>query len=57
MSEEPVAFFITPIGDADSAERARSNAIKESMIKPALEGLGYICVRADEISEPGRIDI
>jgi len=57
MSEEKTVFFITPIGDPDSDERARSDAIKESMIKPALDGLGYKCVRADEFAEPGRIDI
>ena len=54
MSEEKIVFFISPIGSDDSPERKRSDAIKESLIKPAIDGFGYTCVRADEMSEPGR---
>lgn len=52
-----IAFFISPIGDLDSPERKRSDIIKESFLKPILDLYDFNCVRADEISKPGRIDI
>jgi len=52
-----IAFFISPIGGLDSPERKRSDIIKESFLKPILDLYNFDCVRADEISQPGRIDI
>lgn len=50
-----ICFVICPIGEEGSKIRNRSDKIKEHIIKPALQGLSYSCVRADEISKSGVI--
>lgn len=49
-------FVIMPIGEDDSSERRRSDAILKYIIAPAVAECGYgFPVRADEIGEPGMI--
>ncbi len=48
-------FVIAPIGEEGTEIRARSDKVLEHIIKPPVEGCGYECTRADEISEPGII--
>src|SRR3990172_11423074 len=50
-------FIITSIGKEGSEIRDRSDHIVEYIIKPALEGLNYEGIRADQISEPGIINV
>ena len=49
------AFVISPIGEAESDIRRRSDQVLRHIIKPALEPLGCEIIRADKISEPGII--
>jgi len=48
-------FVISPIGNADSEIRRRSDTILKYIIKPVLETLDYETCRADEIDRPGLI--
>lgn len=50
-----MCFIIAPIGEPASSTRRRSDQVLKFVIRPALEGLGYDAVRADEISDPGVI--
>jgi hypothetical protein len=52
---ERVCFVISPIGDAESETRKRSDQVFKHVIAPAVLELGYQAVRADHISEPGMI--
>ncbi|GLI97998.1 hypothetical protein Sbs19_18160 [Sphingobium sp. BS19] len=51
-----VCFFIGPIGEEDSDQRKHSDLVLESLIRPALEPLGFEVKRADEIQNPGLIN-
>lgn len=57
MSEEhkKTCFVISPIGEAISEIRKRSDQIFEHVIKKAVIPFGYDPIRADKISEPGII--
>jgi len=47
-------FFISPIGAADSIERAASNKLLKFIIEPVLQRCGFDNpVRADQITQPG----
>jgi hypothetical protein len=48
-------FVIAPIGEVDSETRKRSDQVLRHVIRPAVEPLGFIAMRADEIAEPGLI--
>ncbi len=48
-------FVIAPIGEPESDTRKRSDQVLRHIIRPAVEGLGYLATRADEISQPGNI--
>jgi len=48
-------FVITPIGASDSEQRKHANLVLNSIIGPALQGLNFEVVRADQISKPGMI--
>ncbi|MBA2851164.1 hypothetical protein HNP86_001295 [Methanococcus maripaludis] len=49
-------FIITPIGQADSADRRNAEGLIKSTIRPALEKLGFTKIdAAHEISTPGSI--
>jgi hypothetical protein len=48
-------FVVAPIGEPDSETRKRSDQILKHLIKPAVKKCGYDAIRADEISEPGKI--
>ncbi len=50
-----ICFYITPIGSEDSVERKHSDLFMSSLIQPALDELGLVVVRADQIGEPGMI--
>lgn len=50
-------FVISPIGQADSDVRKHADKVLLYVIKRSLEPLGYKVVRADEISEPGTINL
>ena len=48
-------FVIAPIGEPESDTRKRSDQVLRHIIRPAVESLGYLATRADEISQPGNI--
>jgi len=50
-----ICFLISPIGDENTPTRKRADFIKNKIIKPAAERYGYKLVRADDISDPGKI--
>jgi hypothetical protein len=52
---DKICFVIAPIGHPQSDIRRRSDQVLRHIIRPAASECGYICVRADEISEPGLI--
>lgn len=52
---EKVCFVISPIGDADSETRKRSDQVLKHVVRPAVTTCGYKAVRADEIDKPGMI--
>lgn len=50
-----VCFIISPIGPADSEVRHRANNVRDFVIKPAVEPLGYQVLRSDDVADPGLI--
>ncbi len=48
-------FVIAPIGEPDSEIRKHSDQVLQHIIRPAVEPLGYVSTRADEIDKPGII--
>jgi hypothetical protein len=54
---EEECFFIGPIGDEDSEERKRSDGVLEFIVGRASEELALRAVRADQIAEPGQINL
>jgi len=48
-------FIICPIGEADSPERTRSDALLKQVYLPVLSAYGYKPVRADQIPKTGFI--
>lgn len=54
-AENRTCFVIAPVGEPDSDVRKRSDQILKHVIQPAVKGLGFDAVRADQISEPGII--
>jgi hypothetical protein len=50
-----ICFFIAPIGEDGHEERKHSNMVLEALITRALEGDGFEVVRADRITDPGKI--
>lgn len=48
-------FVISPIGEAGSPTRARSDKVLSQIIRPAVEECGYAVFRADELDQPGLI--
>jgi hypothetical protein len=52
---EKSCFVISPIGEAESETRKRSDQVLKHVIVPAVSAMGYKAVRADQISEPGMI--
>ena len=48
-------FVISPIGEAESETRKRSDQVLRHIIRPATQECGYKAVRADEIDKPGII--
>lgn len=50
-----VCFVIAPIGETGSTTRDWSDSLLRHVIRPALEPLGFVVVRADLISAPGPI--
>ena len=55
MAEVRECFVISPIGEAESETRKRSDQVIRHIIRPAVEECGYKAVRADEIDKPGII--
>jgi tetratricopeptide (TPR) repeat protein len=53
---ERSCFFISPIGGRDSDARRRSNDVMEYLLRDRLAASGYALVRADQLSDLGRID-
>lgn len=54
-TNEKICFVISPIGEADSETRKRSDQVLKHVIRPAAATCGYKAVRADEIDKPGMI--
>jgi Bacterial RNA polymerase, alpha chain C terminal domain len=48
-------FVVSPIGSLGSDERRRADNVLNHVIRPAVEPLGVIARRADEIDAPGSI--
>jgi hypothetical protein len=55
MSGQKICFFIAPIGEEKSEDRDRSDQVRDYVVKPIAEKLGYQVIRADEISKSGII--
>lgn len=55
MPDEKICFVISPIGEAESDTRKRSDQVLKHIISPAATDCGYKPMRADHISEPGLI--
>ena len=53
----PICFIITPIGESGSEIRQNADDLRDLLIKPVLEPLGFEVVRGDHRSEAGQIDI
>lgn len=49
-------FIISPIGQAETEINKKANGLYNAVIKPVLNDLDYICVRADEIDSSGSIN-
>lgn len=52
---EKVCFYISPIGDEDSEERAHADLFLGSIVEPAIEEFGLRVIRADKIGKAGMI--
>lgn len=50
-------FFITPIGDEGSPERARADAVLRAIVEPVASSVGLTAIRADRIEEGGHITL
>ena len=48
-------FVIAPIGDDGSPERIRSDQVLKYIIEPVVDSIGYVALRADQISKSGSI--
>lgn len=55
MSDVKECFVVSPIGEAGSSIRERSDKLLRYVIYPAVEPHGYEPIRADDIAEPGII--
>ena len=55
MAQTKTCFVISPIGEANSPERLRSDQVFRHMIKPIVESMEYKVDRADLITTPGII--
>ena len=53
--DDKLCFVISPIGDAGSDTRKRSDQVLEHVVRPAVEQCGYKAMRADKIETPGMI--
>ena len=53
----PVCFIISPIGESGSETRRNADDLRDLLIKPVLEPLGFEVVRGDHRSDAGQIDI
>ena len=53
----PVCFIISPIGESGSETRQNADDLRDLLIKPVLEPMGFDVVRGDHRSEVGQIDI
>jgi len=56
-STQKICFVIAPIGSPESDIRKFSDKVLKFIIRNSLEPIGYQVIRADEISEPGTINI
>jgi nucleoside 2-deoxyribosyltransferase len=54
MAAKKICFFLTPIGDVNSPQRARSDQIKKFILNEVLSGT-FKVIRADELPHPGSI--
>jgi hypothetical protein len=52
---QTTCFYITPIGEEASEQRAHSDLFLGNIVEPALEPFGLRVIRADAIDKPGMI--
>jgi len=52
---QTTCFYITPIGEEASEQRAHSDLFLGNIVEPALEPFGLKVIRADAIDKPGMI--
>lgn len=52
---DKTCFYISPIGEEDSEDRAHADLFLGSIVEPALEEFGLQVVRADKIGKAGMI--
>jgi len=55
VRQERICFVISPIGSTDSEVRRRADNVRDFVIRPALEPLGFQVMRADDVADPGLI--
>lgn len=52
---QTTCFYVTPIGEEGSEQRAHSDLFLSNIVEPALEPFGLKVIRADAIDKPGMI--
>lgn len=52
---DSICFYVTPIGEQNSAQRKHSDLFLSYIVEPAISSLGLKVVRADQIEKAGMI--
>lgn len=53
----PICFIISPIGETGSDIRMNADDLRDMIIKPVLQPMGFEVIRGDHRSEGGQIDL
>lgn len=54
---EKECFFIAPIGEAETSIRRRSDGVLKYIVGRAAEEVGLTAIRADQLADPGQINL
>ena len=50
-------FFISPIGNDGTPERDRNDGVRDLIVRPAATQVDLVALRADEIGQPGNVNL